>query len=53
MVGAPRGAVADAEARACLTWARGVESGRTVWTCEACSRTHLRSIEGKLDSSWW
>jgi hypothetical protein len=24
-----------------------------VWTCEACSRKHLRSIEGKLDTAWW
>jgi hypothetical protein len=36
-----------------LSWARGVENGREVWTCETCSRQHLRSIEGKLDSSWW
>jgi len=26
---------------------------RDVWTCDTCSRTHLRSIEGKLDSAWW
>jgi hypothetical protein len=44
----------EAEAAAArLTWARGVESGREVWTCEQCSRRHLRSIEGKLDSAWW
>jgi len=24
-----------------------------VWTCPACSRRFLRSIEGKLDSQWW
>lgn len=36
-----------------LTWARGTESGHEVWTCDTCSRRHLRSIEGKLDSSWW
>jgi DNA-directed RNA polymerase subunit RPC12/RpoP len=46
---------ADDEARALarLTWARGTENGREVWTCARCSREHLRSIEGKLDSSWW
>ncbi|MGB7819210.1 MAG: hypothetical protein WBL35_10845 [Ornithinibacter sp.] len=44
---------AAAEAGARLTWARGVEGGRQVWTCEACSRKHLRSIEGKLDTAWW
>ena len=36
-----------------LLWARGTENGRDVWTCERCSRQHLRSIEGKLDSAWW
>ncbi len=43
----------DAAARARLTWTHGTEGGREVWTCEQCSRRHLRSIEGKLDSSWW
>lgn len=36
-----------------LTWALGLEKGRPVWTCDVCSREHLRSIEGKLDSDWW
>ncbi|MGV1007050.1 MAG: hypothetical protein ACOYBY_00380 [Dermatophilaceae bacterium] len=36
-----------------LTWTRGQEGGRTVWTCPECSRRHLRAIEGKLDSQWW
>ena len=44
---------AAAEAGARLAWARGVEGDRQVWTCAACSRKHLRSIEGKLDSAWW
>jgi hypothetical protein len=43
----------DAAALARLTWSRGTENDREVWTCEACSRRHLRSIEGKLDSTWW
>ena len=43
----------DAAALARITWARGVENGLDVWTCDRCSRTHLRSIEGKLDSAWW
>jgi hypothetical protein len=47
------GAVPADEGLARLTWARGVENGREVWTCDACSRRHLRSIEGKLDSAWW
>jgi hypothetical protein len=41
------------ESAARLTWAFGVEEGRRVWTCDVCSREHLRSIEGKLDSDWW
>ena len=53
MVCATCGAVPTDEGLARLTWARGVENGRDVWTCETCSRRHLRSIEGKLDSSWW
>jgi hypothetical protein len=28
--------------------ARGV-----TWICDTCTRTNLRSIEGKLDDSWW
>jgi hypothetical protein len=47
------GAVPDDEAVARLTWTRGTENGRDVWTCDRCSRQHLRSIEGKLDSAWW
>jgi hypothetical protein len=47
------GAVPADPARARLTWVRGIENGQEVWTCDTCSRRHLRSIEGKLDSSWW
>ncbi len=36
-----------------LTWTMGTENGRTVWTCAACARRHIRAIEGKLDPSWW
>ena len=43
----------DAAGLARITWTHGIENGRDVWTCDACSRTHLRSIEGKLDSAWW
>jgi hypothetical protein len=57
-------AAPDASA-ALLTWARGIENGRTVWTCDTCSREHLRAVwshkdtacrgleGGKLDSAWW
>jgi hypothetical protein len=47
------GRTADDEGEARLTWALGVEDGRRVWTCDLCSREHLRSIEGKLNSAWW
>jgi hypothetical protein len=40
-------------ALAAISWTRGTENGREVWTCDRCSREHLRSIEGKLDSAWW
>jgi hypothetical protein len=36
-----------------LTWTTSVENGRRRTYCEECSRSHLRSIEGKLDSEWW
>ena len=36
-----------------LAWTTSVEGGRTRWFCPACSRAHLRSIEGKLDSEYW
>ncbi len=47
------GRAAPNASAALLTWARGTENGRTVWTCDICSREHLRAIEGKLDSAWW
>ncbi|WP_157559006.1 hypothetical protein [Nocardioides sp. Soil774] len=36
-----------------LTWTTAVERGRRVSYCDSCSRTHLRAMEGKLDSEWW
>jgi hypothetical protein len=47
------GRVPEDKTDARLSWVLGVENGRQVWTCELCSREHLRSIEGKLDSAWW
>ncbi len=52
--GGPPGATrADRIALAQLTWTRGTEHGQVVWTCDVCSRAHLRSIEAKLDPAWW
>ncbi|HEU4331588.1 MAG TPA: hypothetical protein VFR40_10765 [Lapillicoccus sp.] len=53
LVCATCGRTEPAEGAALLTWARGTENGRDVWTCDVCSREHLRSIEGKLDTAWW
>ena len=36
-----------------LSWTTSVENGRQRTYCDGCSRTHLRAIEGKLDSEWW
>jgi hypothetical protein len=53
------------EAAARLTWSRELTGSRdhgstdelsdaaVTWTCERCSRAHLRSIESKLDPEWW
>ena len=43
----------QAEESETLTWTTSVENGRQRTYCEECSRTHLRAIEGKLDSAWW
>jgi hypothetical protein len=52
-VDAPGASRADLIAAARLTWTRGTERGQVVWTCDTCSRAHLRSIEAKLDRDWW
>ncbi|MEV3971792.1 hypothetical protein AB0K68_27210 [Streptomyces sp. NPDC050698] len=36
-----------------LTWTYSIEGGARRLYCEACSREHLRSIEGRLESDWW
>ncbi len=43
----------EASGAATLTWTTGVENGRRRAYCDTCSRTHLRAMEGKLDSAWW
>lgn len=47
------GRIPEDESAARLTWTLGLDKGRQVWTCDLCSREHLRSIEAKLDSAWW
>jgi hypothetical protein len=53
MVCATCGRLPADESAARLTWAFGMENGQRVWTCDDCSRKYLRSLEGKLDSTWW
>ncbi|WP_190132719.1 hypothetical protein [Streptomyces mashuensis] len=35
------------------TWTCSVENGTRHYFCDACARANIRSIEGRLDSSWW
>jgi hypothetical protein len=41
------------DAAAALSWTVAVENGRRRRFCDSCSRTHLRAMEGKLDSEHW
>ncbi len=36
-----------------LTWSLGMEGGRVRRYCEDCTRAHVRSMEGKLDPTYW
>lgn len=46
------GAAVEADT-APVTWTSAVENEKQQWYCDDCSRTHLRAMEGKLDSEWW
>lgn len=46
------GLVAE-DGAATLTWTTAVEHGERRTFCDSCSRTHLRAMEGKLDSEYW
>ncbi|MFF7727194.1 hypothetical protein [Streptomyces sp. NPDC008001] len=35
------------------TWTCSFENGRRHYFCDDCARANIRSIEGRLDSSWW
>ncbi|WP_406355228.1 hypothetical protein [Streptomyces sp. NBC_00658] len=35
------------------TWTCSMENGTRHYFCDSCARTHLRAIEGRLDSAWW
>jgi hypothetical protein len=36
-----------------LTWSSAAGRGGTSWTCEQCTRRHLRAMEAKLDEEHW
>jgi hypothetical protein len=38
---------------AALAWSTSVEGSRRRDVCPACTRTNVRSIEGKLPEEWW
>lgn len=35
------------------TWSAQVSARGTTVLCEDCTRTHVRSIEARLDEQWW
>ncbi|MDJ0384392.1 hypothetical protein [Streptomyces sp. G-G2] len=35
------------------TWTCSMENGSRQYLCHDCARAHIRSIEGKLDPTWW
>jgi hypothetical protein len=43
----------EADEARTLSWTTSVEHGRLRSYCDTCSREHLRSMEGKLDSEHW
>ncbi|HEY2205067.1 MAG TPA: hypothetical protein VGH99_11410 [Pseudonocardia sp.] len=45
---------ADPSTGEALAWVcdRRPDGGRD-WTCPACARDHLRSIESRLPDEWW
>jgi hypothetical protein len=36
-----------------LTWSSATGLRGTTWTCETCTRRHLRAMEAKLDEEFW
>ena len=44
---------APADATAPLTWSSATGPRGTSWTCERCTREHVRAMEAKLDEEHW
>ncbi|MFJ8665027.1 hypothetical protein [Streptomyces sp. NPDC093600] len=36
-----------------VTWSSSLENGARRYLCDSCARENIRSIEGRLDSTWW
>ena len=36
-----------------LTWSSATGPRGTTWTCEPCTRQHLRAMEARLDEEFW
>jgi hypothetical protein len=36
-----------------LRWSAATGPRGTTWTCEPCTRRHLRAMEAKLDEELW
>jgi hypothetical protein len=43
----------ETDAAMALAWSTAVENGRAKTYCAACSREHVRAMEGQLDSEHW
>ena len=43
----------SAQGTALLTWSTATGPRGTTWTCETCTRRHLRALEAKLDEEHW
>jgi hypothetical protein len=36
-----------------VTWTMQTGERGVEWMCEACTRSNLRSVEGRLPTEWW
>ena len=43
----------EGQGTALLTWSSATGPRGTTWTCECCTRLHLRAMEAKLDEEHW
>ena len=43
----------SAQGPALLTWSSAAGPGGPRWTCDTCTRRHLRAMEARLDEEHW